>query len=76
MNRPDLMKRAREFMDEKQRETADALGFELSTYDRKENGRTPVRDCDLIAVAARVNGIMTVEDAARVIDTATTRRRK
>ncbi len=74
MNRSDLIRQARGHINETQQETATAMGYDLSPWQRKESGRAKVRDCELIAMAARVNGIRTAEDAKRVIEMATTPR--
>lgn len=74
MNRADMVRKARGHICQTQEDTARALGFNLSSWQRKENGIAPVRSCELIAMAAMVNGIRTVEDAQRIIELATSPR--
>lgn len=70
MTRQALVRRVRAAFDITQTDMGAALGYQRTPWGRKETGEAPLRDVDILALAAWVNGIRTVEDAVRVIETA------
>lgn len=70
MNRAALIRRVRAAFDMTQTDLATKLGYGLRPWQRKESGSTPVRDSEMLAIAAHVSGIRDIDAAVRIIETA------